>query len=90
MLFRSVGKGLSDTNFTQGEKDKLTEVAVGATKNRSDTLNADKVHTHTISEVDNLQASLNTKLTTPPNDGKLYGVRDGVFVALMAGSVMQA
>lgn len=86
---KEVGKGLSDTNFTQEEKDKLTDVAVGATKNRGDTLNADKVHTHTISEVDNLQTSLNTKLTTPPNDGKLYGVRNGVFVPIMAGSTAQ-
>ena len=29
-------------------------------------------------------------LPLPPSDGKLYGVRDGIFVVLMAGSVSQA
>ena len=48
------GKGLSDTNFTQGEKDKLSGVAVEATKNRADSENADKVHTHTSAQVTGL------------------------------------
>jgi hypothetical protein len=52
------GKGLSDTNFTQVEKTKLSGVAVGATKNRADTLNADKIHSHAISDVTGLSTRL--------------------------------
>lgn len=52
------GKGLSDTNYTQAEKTKLAGVAAGATKNRADSGNADKVHTHTIAQVVGLETSL--------------------------------
>ena len=52
------GKGLSDANYTQAEKTKLNDVAVGATKNRVDTLNADKVHTHTTAQVTGLDTAL--------------------------------
>lgn len=45
------GKGLSDTNFTQAEKTKLEGIASAATKNRLDSENADKVHTHSPAEV---------------------------------------
>lgn len=50
------GKGLSDTNFTQVEKTKLTGIATGATKNRADSENADKAHTHTVADVTGLNA----------------------------------
>lgn len=56
------GKTLSDTNFTQAEKTKLSGVAVGATANRADTLNADKVHTHTAAQVTGLDTALGTKV----------------------------
>ena len=49
-----------DTNaFTDDEKAKLASVANGATANRADTLNADKVHTHAISDVTGLYTRLN-------------------------------
>ena len=52
-----------DTNdFTNDEKAKLTGIAVEATKNRADSLNADKDHIHAISQVDGLSAALLTKL----------------------------
>src|SRR5678815_1308076 len=41
------GKQLSDKNYTLDEKNKLSGIAVEATKNRADSLNADKEHTHT-------------------------------------------
>ena len=52
------GKGLSDANFTELEKAKLDGIASAATKNRPDSENADKVHTHSpadvgLGEVDN-------------------------------------
>lgn len=50
------GKGLSDTNFTQVEKTKLTGIATGATKNRADSENADKAHVHTVADVTGLNA----------------------------------
>ena len=52
------GKGLSDTNYTQAEKTKLAGVAAGATKNRADSGNADKVHTHTTTQVVGLDSAL--------------------------------
>src|SRR5699024_2909933 len=58
------GKGLSDTNFTQAEKTKLAGVAVEATKNRADSANADKVHTHTIAQVTGLESSLSNLETS--------------------------
>lgn len=56
------GKGLSDTNFTQAEKTKLTGITAGATKNRADSLNADSVHTHSIAQVTGLDTALGTKV----------------------------
>ena len=56
------GKGLSDTNFTQVEKTKLDGIATGATKNRADTLNADKAHTHTTAQVTGLDDALESKV----------------------------
>lgn len=56
------GKGLSDTNFTQAEKTKLVGVVAGATKNRADSLNADKVHTHTTAQVTGLDTALGSKV----------------------------
>lgn len=48
-----------DTNaFTDDEKAKLAGVAVEATKNRADSLNADKVHTHVINDVTGLSTRL--------------------------------
>ena len=58
---KEVGKGLSDTNFTQDEKDKLAGVASEATKNRDDSENADKLHTHTMDQVVGLVTALNLK-----------------------------
>lgn len=52
------GKGLSESDYTVTEKTKLAGVATGATKNRADSLNADKVHTHTISQVVGLDTAL--------------------------------
>ena len=52
------GKQLSDENYTLAEKQKLSGVAVEATKNRDDSENADKVHTHTISDVTGLPTRL--------------------------------
>lgn len=56
------GKGLSDTNFTQTEKTKLVGIATGATKNRADSLNADKAHTHSIAQVTGLETALGNKV----------------------------
>ena len=56
------GKGLSDSNFTQAEKDKLADISTEATKNRDDALNADKVHTHTTAQVTGLDAALGDKV----------------------------
>ena len=53
------GKQLSDENYTLAEKEKLSGVAVEATKNRADSENADKFHTHDISDVTDLSTRLN-------------------------------
>lgn len=50
------GKGLSDENYTLAEKTKLSGIATGSTKNRADSENADKVHTHTVADVTGLNA----------------------------------
>ena len=51
-----------DTNaFTDDDKTKLNDIAVGATKNRADSANADKVHTHTTAQVTGLDDALLTK-----------------------------
>lgn len=65
-----------DTNaFTDDEKAKLASVANGATANRADILNADKVHTHAISDV--------TGLTTRLNDiDSLIGDVESVLIAI--------
>ena len=55
---KAAGKGLSDENYTLVEKNKLAGVAVEATKNRADSENADKVHTHVISDVTGLSTHL--------------------------------
>ena len=65
-----VGKQLSDENFSQVEKDKLSGIAEEATKNRADSLNADKIHIHTISQVTGLDAILGSKASkTELTDG---------------------
>ena len=56
------GKGLSEANFTDDEKAKLTGIEVGATKNRSDSENADKEHTHTWDQVTGLDTALESKV----------------------------
>lgn len=53
------GKQLSDQNYSLAEKNKLNGVAVEATKNRADSENADKVHTHVINDVTGLSTRLN-------------------------------
>ena len=40
-----------DTNGFTDEKTKLNDIEVEATKNRADSANADKVHTHTMTQV---------------------------------------
>lgn len=52
------GKQLSDENYTLSEKDKLSGIALEATKNRDDSENADKFHTHVISDVTGLSTRL--------------------------------
>ena len=59
------GKGLSDSNYTQAEKDKLNGVADEATKNQTDAyLLARENHTGTqgMETVDGLDATLDTKV----------------------------
>lgn len=52
-----------DTNaFTDSQKTKLTGVATGATKNRADTLNADKTHPHTTAQITGLDTVLGNKV----------------------------
>lgn len=91
-----VGKGLSDTNYTQVEKTKLTGVATGATKNRADTLNADKVHSHTMTQVTGLDTALGNKVDKVAGKGlsdvnftqaektKLSSLESSKFVGLFA------
>lgn len=55
------GKQLSDENYTLAEKQKLGGIADEATKNRADSENADKVHSHAVSDVTGLSAALLTK-----------------------------
>ena len=56
-------EGNPDTNaFTDDQKTKLTGITVGATKNRADTLNADKTHTHTTAQVTGLDTTLGSKV----------------------------
>lgn len=59
-----VGKQLSDENYTLTEKQKLGGVADEATKNRADSENADKVHTHTVEQVSGLGEALDNKVDT--------------------------
>ena len=65
-----------DTNaFTDDEKVKLASVAEDATANRADSENADKFHTHVISDV--------TELSTRLNDiDALIGDVESVLVAI--------
>ena len=56
-----VGQGLSDSNYTLAEKTKLAGTALEATKNRDDGENADKLHTHKLSEVTGLDTALADK-----------------------------
>ena len=58
---KGLGGGLSDINFTQAEKTKLEGIATEATKNRDDSENADKLHTHEFSEVAGLDTALADK-----------------------------
>lgn len=53
------GKQLSDESYTLAEKDKLGGIADEATKNRDDSENADKVHSHIIDDVTGLSTRLN-------------------------------
>ncbi|MGB0868738.1 MAG: hypothetical protein ACPGSD_03995 [Flavobacteriales bacterium] len=56
------GKGLSDTNFSQTEKSKLSGIATGANK---------YVHpaSHSMSEISGLSSKLDTKVDKEPNKG---------------------
>lgn len=68
------GKGLSESDYTTTEKSKLAGVATGATKNRTDSENADKVHTHTMAQVAGLDAALTSKAST--TDQRLTDARE--------------
>lgn len=57
------GKGLSDENYTLAEKNKLAGIASEATKNRADSENADKVHTHSTAQVTGLDSALSDRPT---------------------------
>ncbi len=57
------GKGLSESDYTAEEKSKLAGIADEATKNRADSENADKVHTHPVDEVDGLDIALSDRPT---------------------------
>lgn len=90
------GKELSDTNFTKAEKTKLAGVAAAATKNRADTLNADKTHTHTTAQVTGLDTALGSKVDKVTGKGlsdtnftqaektKLSSLESSKFVGLFA------
>ncbi len=58
---KEAGKGLSEENYTLAEKDKLAGIEAEATKNRDDSENADKEHSHAIGDVTGLSAALLTK-----------------------------
>lgn len=88
------GKVLSDTNFTQAEKTKLAGIASEATKNRADSENADKIHTHTTAQVTGLDTALESKvdkvagkslIEPAPVDGKQYARKDGAWVEVTGG-----
>jgi len=54
-----------DTNvFSDDDKDKLSGIAVEATKNRADIENADKLHTHAVEQVTGLSEALDNKVDT--------------------------
>ena len=53
----------SDTNaFTDADEAKLEGIASEATKNRADSENADRVHTHDVDQVDGLDTALESKV----------------------------
>lgn len=74
------------------EAARLRGVATGATSNlpNGELLDRDN-HTGVqgINTVTNLQTELDGKLALPPNDGILYGLRNGKFVPILAGSAFQ-
>lgn len=53
------GKALSENDFTNALLDKLNNIQAKATRNRLDTENADKIHGHKISDVEDLESRLN-------------------------------
>lgn len=55
---KSGAKVLTDENYSKVDKTKLDGVAVGATKNRADSANADKVHKHALADVTGLVAKI--------------------------------
>ena len=56
------GKQLSDENYTLAEKNKLAGIADEATKNRADSENADKEHTHQASDITDLDTAIESKI----------------------------
>lgn len=68
------GKQLSDENYTLTEKQKLSGVADEATKNRDDSENADKVHTHPAEQVTGLDSALAEKVSN--TDSRLTDSRE--------------
>lgn len=74
------------------EAARLRGVATGATSNLPNDVLLDRDnHTgvQSIDTVTNLQTELDGKLTIPPNDGVLYGLRNGRFVPILAGGVFK-
>lgn len=55
--------GAAGEEFTLAEKQKLSGIADEATKNRADSENADKAHTHVIGDVDGLVSALSDRPT---------------------------
>ena len=88
------GMGLSELSFTtadknsldQSEQDRHTHANKSVIDDLSDNAGALEYRGLPVSD----QAALDDKLNKPPLDGVLYGVRNGVFVPIMAGSTAQA
>lgn len=74
------GKGLSTNDYTDAEKTKLAGIAEEATKNRADSENADKMHTHVIGDVDGLADSLSDIESTIGDIGAALDAINGEVV----------
>lgn len=85
-----------EETFTPTEKAKLAGIATGATKNRADSLNADKSHVHAMTDITGLAGALSNKVDVVVGKGlsandfttvlknKLDGVATGAEVNVNA------